>query len=169
MFAPLLPVLAAASATAVAATAPNKIKLGRGLRRGDAMTKALLKKARPYGKQSRGGRRLEQEEIDGSYGLKFSQCVEVKTADENLFDENIVDYAKAGQVVAAKSYVLFHLCKGDYCYYDSDDDLYMVDLPTYLASIGTYHANKRQDYCQQCEQFADHCNAYAEEEEGELL
>ena len=126
------------------------------------MTKALLKGARPYH-----SRRLEEVEIDGSYNIKFSQCVEVKTADENLFDENIIDYAKAGQVVSAKSYVIFHLCQDSSdCYYDSDDDLYIVDLPTYLTSIGVYHANKRQDYCEQCEQFDNYCNA--EEEEGEL-
>jgi len=124
------------------------------------MTKALLKRARPYQ-----GRRLEQEEIDGSYSLKFSQCVEVKTANEDLFDENIIDYVKAGQVVSAKSYVLFHLCQGSYCYYDSDDDLYIVDLPTYLASIGPYHANKRLDYCEQCERFDDYCNAEEDEDE----
>lgn len=165
--------LASALATAHAAgrTVKKTIKLGnRNLRRGDPATEALIKKARPYKKASTNAasRRLDGEfEIDGSYNLKFSQCIDVKTMDEDLFDENIVAYAEAGQVVSAKSYVLFHVCQGDDCYYDADADLYIVDLPTYLTNVATYHANKRNDYCDACGEFEDVCNVEEEEEEAE--
>mmetsp|Transcript_21692 Transcript_21692/g.39847 ORF Transcript_21692/g.39847 Transcript_21692/m.39847 type:complete len:190 (+) Transcript_21692:83-652(+) len=170
--------LATALATSVnAGSSPvrrNKtIKLGdRNLRRGDPATEALLKKARPYKKKNAAKdtstRRLDGDEdfeIDGSYNLKFSQCVDLKTYDEDLFDEDIVSYVQAGQVVSTSSYVLFHVCQGDYCYYDADTDLYIVDLPTYLTNVATYHANKRTDYCEQCEEFEDYCNPEEEEEE----
>ena len=145
------------------------LKLGnRQLRRGDPAAEALLRHARPYRRPDGRARRLDEEfEIDGSYSLKFSQCVDARTYDEDLFDEDLVEYAQAGQVVSSKSYVLFHVCQDDDCYYDAEDDLYVVDLPTYLANVATYHANKRNDYCEQCERFDDYCNPEDEEDEGE--
>ena len=109
----------------------------------------------------------EDFEIDGSYNLKFSQCVDLKTYDEDLFDEDLVDYVQAGQVVSTASYVLFHVCQGDDCYYEAEDDLYVIDLATYLTNVATYHANKRNDYCEQCEDFDDYCNAEEDEEDEE--
>jgi len=173
--------LAAALATASAASsgapiAKKTIKLGdRNLRRGDPATDALLKKAIPYkgkkhGKKA-GARRLDGEEdefeIDGTYSLQFSECVDIKTFDEDLFDEDIVSYVKAGQIVAAKSYVLFHVCQDDTCYLEAEDDIYIVDLATYMTNVATYHANKRTDYCDQCDQFEDYCNPEEEEAEEE--
>ena len=134
-------------------------------RRGDPGTEALLKKVRPYF----AGRRLQEEvAFDGSYNLKFSRCVDVKTYDELLFEgEDIIEDVKAGDVVAVKSFVLFHVCQTATCDYDAEDDLYMIDLPTYLKGIAQYHANKRNDYCTECDMFADTCNPASEEEEEE--
>merc|ERR1711966_519197 len=73
----------------------------------------------------------------------------------------------AGQVVSAKSYVLFHVCTDDTCYLDAEDDLYLVDLPTCLVNVATYHANKRNDYCEQCNEFDEYCNPEEEEEDEE--
>jgi hypothetical protein len=139
----------------------NNLKFSRG----DPGTEALLKKARPYF-----ARRRLQEEVafDGSYNLKFSRCVDVKTYDELLFDgEDIIEDVKAGNVAAVKSYVLFHVCQSATCDYDAEDDLYVIDLPTYLKGVAQYHANKRNDYCTECEMFADTCNTASEEEEEE--
>lgn len=83
-------------------------------------------------------------------------------------DEDIIGYAKAGQIVSTKSYVLFHVCDEDTCYLDAEDDVYMVDLPTYLTNIATYHANKRNDFCEQCQRNDEFCNP-EEEEEGESM
>lgn len=168
--------LASALATVSAAnttgrTVTKTIKLGdRNLRRGDAATEALLKKATPYkGKKTK--RRLDGEEeefeIDGSYSLQFSECIDVKTVDEDLFDEDIVGYVQSGQIVAAKSYVLFHVCTDDTCYLEGEDDLYLVDLPTYLTNVAQYHANKRNDFCEQCNEFDEYCNPEEEEVEEE--
>jgi hypothetical protein len=165
---------AVAAATSVEAAKPiakKHIKLGnRNLRRGDAATEALLKKAVPYKGKKTGAkkaRRAEEEEfeITGQYNLQFSECIDIKTMDEDLFDEDIVSYVKGGQIVAAKSYVLFHVCTEETCYLDAQDDLYMVDLATYLTNVAQYHANKRNDYCEQCERFEEMCNPEEEEEE----
>ena len=166
--------LASALATASAAGTVQKktIKLGeRNLRRGDPATEALLKKAVPYKKGS-GARKVSQRraeenefEITGQYNLQFSECIDIKTYDEDLFDEDLVAYAQSGQIVAAKSYVLFHVCTDETCYLDGEDDLYMVDLGTYLTNVASYHANKRNDYCEQCERFDEYCNP----EEGEFI
>eukprot|EP00585_Thalassiosira_rotula_P006046 CAMPEP_0196138966 /NCGR_PEP_ID=MMETSP0910-20130528/6411_1 /TAXON_ID=49265 /ORGANISM="Thalassiosira rotula, Strain GSO102" /LENGTH=590 /DNA_ID=CAMNT_0041399637 /DNA_START=10 /DNA_END=1782 /DNA_ORIENTATION=- len=163
------------SSSSAALRRKKTIKLGnRKLQRGDPATEALLRKARPYKKSNAVAnkntsssphrrRKLDDEdfEIDGSYSLKFSQCVDIKTKDEDLFDDELVEYVQAGQVVSASSYVLFHVCQGDNCYYEADDDLYVVDLPTYLTNVATYHANKRNDYCEVCEEYEDYCEEQA--------
>lgn len=170
--------LAASAATIGAASASSpavvkkNIKLGnRNLRRGDPATESLLKKAIPYKRSGVSNnsavtpRRLEDNNnIDGSYYIQFSECMDVKLYDEDLFDENIINYVKNGQIVAAKSYVLFHVCQKDSCYLESEDDLYLVDLSTYLVNIAQYYANKRTDYCEQCQEFEDYCNPQQEEE-----
>ena len=167
------------ASTASAATGPIRrktIKLDnnqRTLRRGEPSTEALLKVARPYnnGASSSRNRRLDDGElnIDGSYSLKFSQCVELKTKDEELFeDENMVAYVQSGQIASTASYVLIHICQSNSdCYYETDDDVYMVSLADWLTYIASSHANKRTDYCNACNEFADYCTQDAEEQQAE--
>ena len=122
-------------------------------------TNNLLKNARPY-KNGKTQRSLQEEDefaIDGSYNVKFSQCVDVKTFDEDLFNEDIVDYVKADTILSSKSYVLFHACQEEDCDYEVEDDLYIVDLNTFLASVVSYHGDERKNYCQACEQFKEQC------------
>jgi len=152
--------LTAAIATVSAARSPPFTLGKRNLRRGDPATEALLKKAIPYRKGGKSRHLQEQNnEIDGSYNLKFSQCVDIKTLDENLFGNDMISYAQAGQVVSSRSFVLFHVCQGSNCYYESEDDLYIVDLATYMKNVAVFHASKRRNYCNACNQFADSCNA----------
>ena len=173
--------LAAAAAAVVPAGAKKSIKLGgRNLIRGEPATEALLKVAKPYNQktakksQSRARRAEENNNgLDGSYSIQFSECMDIRTYDEDLFQEGYIEYAKAGQIVAEQSYVLFHVCQESECYLEAEDDLYVVDLATYLANIASYYANKRTDYCTQCQNYQDYCTAEEEEaveeeaEEGE--
>lgn len=142
-------------------------------RRGDPTTDALLEKARPYKKgtkmandsaSSSSHRRLDENyDFDGSYNIKFSQCVDIKLFDEDLFDEDVIEYTTAGQIMSTKSYALFHVCQEDDCYYESEDDLYIVDLPTYVMNVASYHANVKSSYCGACATYYyDYC--VAEEE-----
>jgi hypothetical protein len=166
--------LAAASA-AVVPGAKKSIKLGeRNLIRGEPATEALLKVAKPYNQktaqksQSRTRRAEENNNgLDGSYSIQFSECMDIRTYDEDLFGENYIEYTKAGQIVAEQSYVLFHVCQENECYLEAEDDLYVVDLATYLANIASYYANKRTDYCTQCQNYQDYCTAEEEVVEEE--
>mmetsp|Transcript_11090 Transcript_11090/g.27282 ORF Transcript_11090/g.27282 Transcript_11090/m.27282 type:complete len:533 (-) Transcript_11090:257-1855(-) len=147
--------------TGCAATA---VKLGknkrRNVQRGEPTMEALLQKARPYGKKG-ARRRLDQGfQVDGTYNIKFSQCVDVKLYDEDLFDEEVVEYTKSGQIISAKSFAIFHVCQEDDCYYESEDDLYIVDLATYVQNVASYHANAKASYCTACDTYYDnYCTA----------
>ena len=102
-------------------------------------------------------RRLDFK-IDGTYSIKFSQCVDLKLRSDDLFNDDTIGYTKAGQMISTKSYVLFHVCQGDECCYESDDDLYFVDLPTYVMNMATYHATAKTSYCEACDTYyADFC------------
>mmetsp|Transcript_12669 Transcript_12669/g.27538 ORF Transcript_12669/g.27538 Transcript_12669/m.27538 type:complete len:503 (+) Transcript_12669:218-1726(+) len=149
-----------AVATTSASTQSHVIKLSnRKLRRNAASTQSLLQKARPYKQQpTLHSRHLDQNfQPDGSYNIQFSQCVDMKLFDGDLFGEDVIAYSQSGQLVSTKSYVLFHVCQEEDCYYESEDDLYLVDLPTYLASVGLYHVNARNDYCEACAEFEEYC------------
>ena len=85
-----------------------------------ALTKALLQSARPYrpknndinsNKLHKQGRKLDDNvEITSSHTLKFSQCIDLQLLDKDLFDENVIDYTKNGQIMSTKSFALFHVC-----------------------------------------------------------
>jgi hypothetical protein len=138
----------------------------RNLRRADdPAIQTLLQRARPYYKQTLQRRQLDDVQFDGSYSLKFSQCLDVQTYNEDLFDQDILEYSSSGKVVSVKSYVLFYVCQTNVdCDYDADDvDLYLVDLQTYLSSAAKYRANIRNDYCEACDEFEDYCNPQQED------
>lgn len=171
----------AATATVGAASSAgrrNTVK-NHKVRRGDPGTEALLKNARPYKKKgvnsSAGAsshtkeRRLDENnfEVDGTYNLKFSQCVDMKLFDEDLFDEDVVEYTKAGQIISTQSYALFHVCQDDDCYYESEDDLYIVDLATYVMNVASYHANIKASYCDACDTYSyDYCVAEQQQDDA---
>lgn len=94
-----------------------------------ALTKALLQRARPYRPKNNAindikadtttqhkqrqpkHRRLDGNlEITSSHTLKFSQCIDLQLLDKDLFDENVIDYTKNGQIMSTKSFALFHVC-----------------------------------------------------------
>lgn len=152
-----LTALTATLAGLASASPAANIKLSN-LRPNPALSRALLSKATPYKNPAR---KLE-DAIDGSYSLKFSQCVDIKTYDEG--NEDYADSIASGVVVPTKSYVIFHVCTDATCGYEGDDDLYIVDLATYLSTVATYHAEKRGKFCEACGQFEDVCNVQEEDD-----
>lgn len=162
----LATVLAAAPSSATAEGIRKTMKSwNHNLRQGRPSTEALLKRSRPY-KTDEKRKRYLQEGIDGSYNVKFSSCLNIKTYDKNLFDDEIVQYVQAGQVLSTKSFVLFHACQGNNCYYEAEDDLYIVDLPTYLATAAVYHAEERMNFCEACDHFVNQCTQVQNNGEG---
>lgn len=94
-----------------------------------SLTKALLQSARPYRPKNNAinninidtttqhkqhqpkHRKLDGNlEITSSHTLKFSQCIDLQLLDKDLFDENVIDYTKNGQIMSTKSFALFHFC-----------------------------------------------------------
>jgi hypothetical protein len=127
------------------------------VQRGESRAEALIQKARRYLKNgtSHHSRRLD---FDGSYNLQFSQCVDVKLFDDDLFDDDVIEYTKAGEIISTKSYVLFHVCQDDDCGSGSDDDVYLLDLSTYVNNVASYHASAKGTYCDACNTYYyDYC------------
>lgn len=151
---------------AMASSTPQRnMKLSHNLRKSSPVTKALLSRARPYSRKLEGE---DEDQFDGNYNLKFSQCVDIKTYDE----DNHAAYAEsiaAGTVVPTKSYVIFHVCTDATCDYEGVDDLYIVDLATYLGTVATYHAEKTQNYCDACGEFEDVCNPEEEDNDEDAV
>jgi len=94
-----------------------------------ALTKALLQSARPYRPKNNAINNINidtttqhkqhqptQRKLDGnveitsSHTLKFSQCIDLQLLDKDLFDDNVIDYTKNGQIMSTKSFALFHVC-----------------------------------------------------------
>ena len=123
--------------------------------------KALLRNAVPVDRN--GNRRLEQEEfeINGQYSIQFNHCLSLKIAadeyEDVIFDNNVIGYTKEGKVLAQTSYVLFNVCQTEYCYYQNDDNLYMVDLPTYMGAIIEGKQQLAEGFCQACEESYETC------------
>ena len=162
-------ILALATAIAsVSATSTTKktIKLGnRQLRANSPSTKALMKHAI---KVKGGARRLEQEEmqITGSHYMQFDECIDVTTYDEELIqNEDMVSYAKSGDVVSVANYVTFSLTDYAGQGMDYDGDRYMVPLATWLTNMAKVYAEERQNYCEGCDY--EYCYPEQEEEEAE--
>lgn len=113
----------------------------------------ILKNAKPY---SSSHRRLEEEEdlaINATYSIQFSSCLDIKTYNPDLFDEDIITYVNSGKVVSAKSYVLFTACPDE----EACDDTYIVDLSTYLSTVVEYKSEDKENYCEACEEVEDAC------------
>lgn len=79
----------------------------------------------------------------------------MKTYNDDLFSDSLIEYVRSGRVVSTKSYVLFHACQDeDDC---GDDDLYVVDLNTYLAAVVGYKSKTVENYCRACEEAEEMC------------
>ena len=130
---------------------------------GRQIMQTLMHKARPY-KSSSSRRRVEEDNennFDGSYNLQFGQCVDVKLLDNDLFSDDVIEYTKAGSIISTKSYVLFHVCQQGACDSASEDDLYLLDLSSYVQYVASYHASVKGDYCTACDTYYnDFCGAY---------
>ncbi len=122
------------------------------VQRGNPGAEALIQKARRYMKNgsSHHSRRLE---FDGSYNIQFSQCVDIKLLDDDLFGDDVIEYTKAGEIISTKSYVLFHVCQDGDCGSGSEDDLYLLDLSTYVKNMASYHASTKSAYCDACDTY----------------
>lgn len=126
-------------------------------------TKKLLRSAIPVNKDG-SVRKVEEQNanqvLTAAHSIQFSQCLSLKAEPANedvVFGEDYIGYTKAGQIVPQKSYVLFNICETEYCVYQGSDNLYMVDVDTYMGALVEYLPQKKQNYCQACEEAQDVC------------
>lgn len=131
--------------------------------------KKLLRAAVPVNRQ--GERRVEEQqqgqqqnnggvEISAYHSIQFNECLSLSAQpeDETIFGDDYIAYTKSGQIVPQKSYVLFNVCETESsCRYVSDENLYMVDLATYMGAMVEYFPNKLEKYCQACNDAQDYC------------
>jgi hypothetical protein len=107
-------------------------------------------------------RHLNQNiELSAGYSIQFNQCVGLKTEpynDEIMFADSLIEYTSKGQVVAQKSYVLFNVCETQYCDYSaSDDNLFMVDIDSFMAAISVFYGDMQENYCAACQNSYNYC------------
>lgn len=107
------------------------------------------------------GRKLSTTSpVTSDKSIQFNTCVSVTTQpwDEDIFySQNNLYAAQKGKIVSEHSYVLFNLCETGSCIYESDENLYMVDLKVYLRSLLAYYPSKKQKVCTICENSQDYC------------
>lgn len=107
-------------------------------------------------------RHLNQNfDLTAGYSIQFNQCVALKTEpynDEVMFADSLIEYTSNGKIVAQKSYVLFNVCETHNCeYYASDDNLFMVDINTYMAALSVFYGDIQENYCAACQNSYNYC------------
>jgi hypothetical protein len=114
---------------------------------------------------NRQGERILQDnnfELSSLYSIQFDTCVSLRAQPsddaEFIFDASLEQYASQGAIVPQKSYILFNVCLTKYCdYYKADDNLFMIDVNTYMAAIGDYFVLRHEEYCSACVDSTDYC------------
>lgn len=101
-------------------------------------------------------------ELSSAYSLQFDTCVSLTTEPSEdggvIFDDALIKYTSDGYIVPQKSYVLFSVCKTAYCdYYAKDDNLYMIDLATYMGAISEFYQEREESYCSACVDSYNYC------------
>jgi hypothetical protein len=172
----LFALLGLADAKASTTTAADS-KLKARMKNGQFNKQTLMRAAKPYGDSTK--RMLDQGGqqyfyINGDYSVSFDSCFSLTVQDEDLFDEYIINYAKKGQVIAQKSYVLFNVCLTEDCYYAEDDAkmTFITDLGTFFQAFADFLPNQLEEYCQGCQENEGYCTGelqaeYYEEEAAE--
>eukprot|EP00980_Cylindrotheca_fusiformis_P006135 scaffold1319_cov126-Cylindrotheca_fusiformis.AAC.24 len=119
----------------------------------------LMRGATPYSAAAK--RMLDEDEweINGDYSVEFEACVSLVTGNEDLFEEDIVNYAANGLVKSERSYITFTVCKSNYCSSQSDDEkmTFITDVATYFMALAEYLPNQVRQYCEGCEENEDYC------------
>jgi hypothetical protein len=138
------------------------VKRGETLRADSPVSRAIMERAIRVNRQ---GQRILAEnefELTAMYSFQFDTCVSLRTepsdAGEIIFDADLEQYASKGEIVSQMSYILFNVCKTKYCeYYKSDDNLFMIDIGTYMSAIADYYVSRHEAYCSACVDSYNYC------------
>jgi hypothetical protein len=155
--------LAALVSVAADVAVAEKVK-GTTLRADSRASRTIMERAIRVNRQ---GERILQEEnnsfeLTSAYSFQFDICVSLRTepsdAGEIIFDADLEQYSSKGEIVPQKSYILFNVCKTKYCdYYKADDNLFMIDIRTYMSTIADYYVSRHEAYCDACVDSYNYC------------
>jgi hypothetical protein len=157
-----LALVALVAVTVDARTMASETVSGRTIRADSSASRRIMEHAVRVNRQ---GERILQEnkfELSAMYSFNFDKCVSIRTepsdAGEIIFDATLEQYASKGEIIPAKSYILFNVCKTKYCdYYKADDNLFMIDIGTYMAAIADYYVSRHEAYCDACVDSTTYC------------
>jgi hypothetical protein len=93
-------------------------------------------------------------QITGDHSIQFSQCLSLTT---QPYSSDIFSSGNSGTTKSEKSYVLFDACQTSKCPYASEDNIYMVDLKTYIQATMPYYYRKSSNYCRVCLASEEYC------------
>jgi hypothetical protein len=123
--------------------------------------------ATDYAEDMYGDSQIEDEDYERIYitedtSIKFNSCVVMQTQNYNLYMDNLINMAKQGRIASVRNYVLFELCTGNSCnnrnwFGNKSDNLYMIDLPTFIEAAIAYGPSEKERTCQACQNFANIC------------
>lgn len=149
------------AATDAVPSAKSQMLAGSSIRGGIDQEKILAKAVRVNHK---GERLLDQSQtftLSSLYSLQFDKCVSLKAEPSDtgsiIFDDDLLPYTSKGSIVPQKSYILFNVCQTKYCEYATNDNLYMIDLDTYMAAIPSWYQEREANYCSACVDSYSYC------------
>jgi hypothetical protein len=106
-------------------------------------------------------------QISPNQMVQFRSCVAVETENYNLLLDNLVDYTKEGVLTSIQNYVLFDICSSSDC--NDDDNVFVVDLETYIGATLDSGPAERQKTCEACKEYADTCTSGGDDGERRYL
>jgi hypothetical protein len=149
------------AATNAAPSAKTQNLSGSSIRGGLDASRKIMEKAYKVNRQ--GQRVLDGNfELSSAYSLQFNTCVSLKTEPtENgdiIFDDALIKYTTDGAISPQKSFILFNVCETAYCdYYANDDNLYMIDIATYMSAFTEFYVTREEEYCSACQDSVSYC------------
>jgi len=138
-------------------------ELNKRMQNGLVNKSVLMRGAKPYNNLAK--RKLDEDdgfEITGEYSIQFSTCTSMTVqSDDVIDDENLLAMAANGDLVLDKDFIIFNVCKTDYCQYYGDDEKmsFIAEVGTYFQAISQYLPTKVEEYCEACEDNYDYCYA----------
>lgn len=99
-------------------------------------------------------------ELSGDHSIQFQSCSTLTTepySSEIFYSQYNLQAAQAGQIKSERSYVIFNVCETGTCAYAGNDNVFMVDLKTFVRSTMPYSITKKTRYCSVCEVSQEYC------------
>lgn len=119
--------------------------------------RTLMRGSRAYNEATQ--RKLEDGsfELSASHNIQFNTCLSLSVQDEDLFDDEYIEAAASGNLVAAKSFILFDVCYSESCNNAEDKMTFITDLASYFESMIQYTPSQIESYCEVCQDNKNYC------------